>query len=1094
MSEDQRPRDDPEPTRLDSADLEGDANATREGGGTPDDGPTAKRLGDFDLLREIGRGGMGVVYEARQISLKRRVALKVLPPALGMSAQAKQRFEREAQAAAKLHHTNIVPVHAIGEHEGHHFYAMDLIEGQSLDHVLRDMVDEGSNPLVETAVTQTTTELRPQRAERSSQDQATTSLSDTSAGGREWFDTVAKLMAEVADGLHYAHGRGVIHRDVKPANLMLSREGHLSITDFGLARLLEEPGMTVSGSFLGTPAYMAPEQIAAGRINVDHRADIYSLGAVLYEMLTMQRPFGGQSREQVLAAVMTKDPRPPRRFNGKIPVDLETICLKALEKDVDRRYATAGEMAQDLRQYLQGGLITARRAGPIRRTVKSIRRHPGIATAVTAAVLIALVGAIAWKALAQRNLQQAERAISDARYCLDQGEYRKGLEKTDEALSLRPGSLEARVIRARLLMGQHRYQQAADEAQTLLASNANDWTAHLILAVAATKGLLSGITTDEHLEAVSMNAPKTAEAYYLRAVMADSDRQAVELLHSALALEPAHASAVFERISRHVALKDFPAAMADAERLALVRPRSAQGPRAAAWIHWKQYDYDRALAAIERAIVLDPDDAMNYLMRARVHCRSDPEPQLDTIFLGGDDFERCLEDLARAIELDPETATPYYHRAEVHNDAGQFEEAIADARRAIGLQSDHPLAYRPLLEAQLSLSREKALRTTLEELRTAADGWADPAARARAYREIADYHRRLKDYDRGLAAANRIIEIEPDRHWGFIWRARIRRELQDMEGFRADCEAAANLDLESPDDLSARGASLINHCDMFERAHELLDELVERFPTWYLPYFYRGTSHYFQRRFEEALVDLTQAIELAPQYAYTYVNRAVVYYELQRGKESTADYRRALELNPYNPQGHANYADVCFNDGRLEDALHHAEKAIELDPFNALGHINHGMVLSYLERCEEAASEFRKAVELRPDGSSAVLAWAHLFNFYYTCPDHYDLTEALRHAQSAYEARPERERETLAMALFRKGDYAEVKRIGLVLFDEDSKRTWFPLVITFWHLGEKTEARKFYDRSVTWMDEHQPNNPRLIRQRQEAAELLGIQP
>ncbi len=164
MSDDQRPSDS-ESTRLDPA----DPDATREGGEKPDDKSAAKRLGDFDLLREIGRGGMGVVYEARQISLKRRVALKVLPPALGMSAQAKQRFEREAQAAAKLLHTNIVPVHAIGEHDGSHFYAMELIDGQSLDHVLRDMVDEGANPLMETAVTQTATELRPQKATTSSQ-------------------------------------------------------------------------------------------------------------------------------------------------------------------------------------------------------------------------------------------------------------------------------------------------------------------------------------------------------------------------------------------------------------------------------------------------------------------------------------------------------------------------------------------------------------------------------------------------------------------------------------------------------------------------------------------------------------------------------------------------------------------------------------------------------------------------------------------------------------------------------------------------------------------------------------------------------------
>jgi serine/threonine protein kinase len=453
MTGSQRPPDEPESTCLDSADLRaGPDDTPRQNGARPDDGSSGKRLGDFELLSEIGRGGMGVVYEARQVSLKRRVALKVLPPALGMSAQAKQRFEREAQAAAKLHHTNIVPVHAIGEDGGHHFYAMDLIDGQSLDRVLREMVDEGTNPLMEATVTQTVTELRPQVAATSSQDQAATSLSDTTAGGREWFDTVAKLMAEVADGLHYAHRRGVIHRDVKPANLMLSREGYLSITDFGLARLLGEPGMTVSGSFLGTPAYMAPEQIAVGRIKVDHRADVYSLGAVLYELLTMQRPFAGQTREQVLAAVMTNDPRPPRRFNNKIPLDLETICLKALEKDPDRRYGTAGELAHDLRQYLQRGLIAARRAGAVRRAVKSIRRHPGVATGVVGVVLVGLMGALAWRALAQRNFQQAQHAIAEARHYIDLGEYRAGLERADSALALNPDSVEAHVLRARLLI------------------------------------------------------------------------------------------------------------------------------------------------------------------------------------------------------------------------------------------------------------------------------------------------------------------------------------------------------------------------------------------------------------------------------------------------------------------------------------------------------------------------------------------------------------------------------------------------------------------------------------------------------------------
>src|SRR5262249_8762432 len=189
------------------------------------------------------------------------------------------------------------------------------------------------------------------------------SLPAPGAGGA-YFDAVARLIAEVADALDYAHQQGVIHRDIKPSNLLLSPGGRLSLNDFGLARMLEQPGMTLTGEFVGTPAYMSPEQVTAGRTPLDHRTDIYSLGATLYELLTLQRPFPGERRDQVLAQILHKDPTAPRRVNKKVPKDLETICLKALEKDPDRRYQTAGQMAEDLRRYLNRFAIAARRTGP----------------------------------------------------------------------------------------------------------------------------------------------------------------------------------------------------------------------------------------------------------------------------------------------------------------------------------------------------------------------------------------------------------------------------------------------------------------------------------------------------------------------------------------------------------------------------------------------------------------------------------------------------------------------------------------------------------------------------------------------------------
>jgi serine/threonine protein kinase len=257
-----------------------------------------RQLGEFRIVRELGRGGMGTVYEAVQTSLNRRVALKVLGPGLGLTDRAVQRFRREAEAAAKLHHTNIVPVYATGEANGCHFYAMELIDGPSLDHVIRQMresrvPDHDPGPSADAVATGPYIPAV-----------VTTPPSGSGSGAgkgtsRERFDRIATMIADVADALHHAHTHGVTHRDIKPSNLMLSSDGRLSVTDFGLARMLEQPGMTITGEFVGTPAYMSPEQVSAGRIPVDHRSDIYSLGATLYELLTLRPPFVAKGRDRL---------------------------------------------------------------------------------------------------------------------------------------------------------------------------------------------------------------------------------------------------------------------------------------------------------------------------------------------------------------------------------------------------------------------------------------------------------------------------------------------------------------------------------------------------------------------------------------------------------------------------------------------------------------------------------------------------------------------------------------------------------------------------------------------------------------------------
>lgn len=369
-----------------------------------------QQFGDFRIVREIGRGGMGIVFEAEQISLRRKVALKIMSGGLGITPKAVERFRREAEAAARLHHTNIVPIYTCGDHDGVLFYAMELIAGPSLDRVLRQtrQLSRTSQPTEGGA-----TEAYAPGEYIDAGSAADNSDSITTFGNsqQEYFDQVARMLAEVADALEHAHRQGIIHRDIKPSNLLLSPEGRLSINDFGLARILEQPGVTMTGEFVGTPAYMSPEQITAGRTPLDHRTDIYSLGATLYEMLTHERPFPGERREQILGQILHKEPRRPRRINRAIPLDLETICLKALEKDPDRRYQSAGAMAEDLRRYVQRFAITARRVGPVGRLSKWMKRHPALAAATSVILLLVLVAGFFAYQTHLRNQELLDNAI-----------------------------------------------------------------------------------------------------------------------------------------------------------------------------------------------------------------------------------------------------------------------------------------------------------------------------------------------------------------------------------------------------------------------------------------------------------------------------------------------------------------------------------------------------------------------------------------------------------------------------------------------------------------------------------------------------------
>jgi serine/threonine protein kinase/formylglycine-generating enzyme required for sulfatase activity/WD40 repeat protein len=401
------------------------AGQTREGNA----GSVPRQLGEYRILREVGRGGMGVVYEAVQESLGRHVALKVLPLHHLMARAHLERFEREARAAARLHHTNIVPVFGIGVHEGIHYYAMQFIQGQTVDAVLEEVRRQrtGSAPLPATSgltlgIAQgmrTDGPAEPLAALPSGSINCSTASGTSELTGpseAQYFRAVARLGVQVAEALAYAHRQGIVHRDIKPSNVLLDTQGIAWITDFGLVKDDSGTNLTSPGDIVGTVRYMAPERFQEPG---DARSDIYSLGATLYEMLTLTPAFHGDHRAELIDRVRHEEPARPRQLDPRIPRDLETVVLKAMAKEPARRYLSAEALADDLRRFLADRPVLARRATALERGWRWCRRNPTVALLTgSVVVLLTLLAAAERYHIAALNekialIEQAEKEKAD---------------------------------------------------------------------------------------------------------------------------------------------------------------------------------------------------------------------------------------------------------------------------------------------------------------------------------------------------------------------------------------------------------------------------------------------------------------------------------------------------------------------------------------------------------------------------------------------------------------------------------------------------------------------------------------------------------
>jgi tetratricopeptide (TPR) repeat protein len=484
--------------------------------------PPLEQLGDYRILREIGHGGMGVVYEAEQLSLGRHVALKVLPHNLLREAKQRRRFEREAKAAAQLHHTNIVPVFGVGEHDGLPYYAMQFIQGLGLDEVIEELKrmrpGGGSGPPVpagnelrvarkevsaaEVARSPITGAFRPDPAATVAEAPAaaeagapgpaagpaacrlsdTFGLSpsagvltgpgdDTSGRSRKWtyWQSVARVGVQVAAAPEYAHRQGILHRDIKPSNLLLDTRGTVWVTDFGLAKVEDQENLTDTGDVVGTLRYMPPEAFDGRRTA---RGDVYSLGLTLHELLALRPAFDEKERGKLIKQVTGGAPPRLDRLNRAIPRELVTVVHKAVEHDPDQRYPTAGQLAADLQRFLDDVPIKVRRASAAEQLARWGRRNPVVAGLLAVLVVVLAAGLAGITVLWLRAEEKSRRALEDCRRVLGETHHQTLLTMANLASLYHTHNrlAEAERLNVQVLRVRRRVL-GADNPSTLLSMN-----------------------------------------------------------------------------------------------------------------------------------------------------------------------------------------------------------------------------------------------------------------------------------------------------------------------------------------------------------------------------------------------------------------------------------------------------------------------------------------------------------------------------------------------------------------------------------------------------------------------------------------------